>query len=203
MVSLLVFQASGITSQSPSQRIWTKKTNVMWCFLISTSKSLTPNFNPGLKYAYAQKCRTSMVKRILIETTWVGKVWVPPGPFFLSLQVSPDLHWLSIKTQTMDQQQHVRELFQQGRRRVSQDGLRTVDVLLAVYILSFCVLLCDSSPAKQCDKSCLSGKCINGSCVCDRGWVGDQCQHCQGRFKWVALVKEESICYMSASLYLK
>ncbi|XP_030195783.1 attractin-like protein 1 isoform X2 [Gadus morhua] len=83
----------------------------------------------------------------------------------------------------MDQQQHVRELFQLGRRRVGQDGLRTINVLLVVYILSFCVLLCEASPAKQCDKSCLSGKCINGSCVCDRGWVGDQCQHCQGRFK--------------------
>ncbi|XP_016519117.1 attractin-like protein 1 isoform X2 [Poecilia formosa] len=34
-----------------------------------------------------------------------------------------------------------------------------------------------------CVKSCFSGKCINGSCVCDHGWVGDQCQHCQGRFK--------------------
>ncbi|CAG12613.1 unnamed protein product, partial [Tetraodon nigroviridis] len=40
-----------------------------------------------------------------------------------------------------------------------------------------------ASPAKPCDKPCLSGKCINGSCVCERGWVGDQCQHCQGRFK--------------------
>uniref|UniRef100_A0A669BQL6 Attractin like 1 n=1 Tax=Oreochromis niloticus TaxID=8128 RepID=A0A669BQL6_ORENI len=40
-----------------------------------------------------------------------------------------------------------------------------------------------SSVSKSCDKSCFSGKCINGTCVCDHGWVGDQCQHCQGRFK--------------------
>lgn len=45
------------------------------------------------------------------------------------------------------------------------------------------VLLTDASPPKTCEKNCLSGKCVNGSCVCDRGWVGDQCQHCQGRFK--------------------
>lgn len=45
------------------------------------------------------------------------------------------------------------------------------------------VLLTHASPAKSCDKNCNSGKCINGSCVCERGWVGDQCQHCQGRFK--------------------
>lgn len=47
------------------------------------------------------------------------------------------------------------------------------------------VLISDGSPSKPCEKSCLSGRCVNGSCVCDRGWVGDQCQHCQGRFKWV------------------
>uniref|UniRef100_A0AAQ5YU46 Attractin-like 1a n=1 Tax=Amphiprion ocellaris TaxID=80972 RepID=A0AAQ5YU46_AMPOC len=40
-----------------------------------------------------------------------------------------------------------------------------------------------SSVSKSCDKNCFSGKCVNGSCVCDHGWVGDQCQHCQGRFK--------------------
>ncbi|XP_026132176.1 attractin-like protein 1 isoform X1 [Carassius auratus] len=45
------------------------------------------------------------------------------------------------------------------------------------------VLISDGSPSNPCEKSCLSGRCVNGSCVCDRGWVGDQCQHCQGRFK--------------------
>uniref|UniRef100_A0A8C2X7D6 Attractin-like 1a n=1 Tax=Cyclopterus lumpus TaxID=8103 RepID=A0A8C2X7D6_CYCLU len=40
-----------------------------------------------------------------------------------------------------------------------------------------------SSSSKSCEKNCLSGRCINGTCACDHGWVGDQCQHCQGRFK--------------------
>ncbi|KAK7901119.1 hypothetical protein WMY93_017888 [Mugilogobius chulae] len=34
----------------------------------------------------------------------------------------------------------------------------------------------------SCPASCFSGSCVNGTCVCDRGWVGDRCQHCQGRF---------------------
>uniref|UniRef100_H2LJV7 Attractin like 1 n=1 Tax=Oryzias latipes TaxID=8090 RepID=H2LJV7_ORYLA len=54
---------------------------------------------------------------------------------------------------------------------------------LAVYVLFCFVLLTHASPAKPCDKSCFSGKCLNGSCVCERGWVGELCQHCQGRFK--------------------
>ncbi|KAJ7984644.1 hypothetical protein DPEC_G00356900 [Dallia pectoralis] len=54
---------------------------------------------------------------------------------------------------------------------------------LLFYVFSYLVLFTCASPAKACDKNCLSGKCINGTCVCDRGWVGDQCQHCQGRFK--------------------
>uniref|UniRef100_H2S6G2 Attractin like 1 n=1 Tax=Takifugu rubripes TaxID=31033 RepID=H2S6G2_TAKRU len=55
--------------------------------------------------------------------------------------------------------------------------------------LGVCVALClvlrseATSPAKSCDKSCFSGTCTNGTCECDYGWVGDQCQHCQGRFK--------------------
>ncbi|XP_056152628.1 attractin-like protein 1 isoform X1 [Lampris incognitus] len=55
------------------------------------------------------------------------------------------------------------------------------------YAVAVCLLLyaavAHASLAKQCEKGCLSGQCVNGSCVCDRGWVGDQCQHCQGRFK--------------------
>uniref|UniRef100_A0A4W4EMR1 Attractin-like 1b n=1 Tax=Electrophorus electricus TaxID=8005 RepID=A0A4W4EMR1_ELEEL len=58
-------------------------------------------------------------------------------------------------------------------------GFKRYVLLCAMFYL---VLVTDASP-KTCDKNCLSGKCVNGSCVCDRGWVGDQCQHCQGRFK--------------------
>ncbi|XP_066535250.1 attractin-like protein 1 [Hoplias malabaricus] len=45
------------------------------------------------------------------------------------------------------------------------------------------VFLCET-----CDKQhCFSGSCVNGSCLCDHGWVGDQCHHCQGRFKLTEL----------------
>ncbi|XP_077482111.1 attractin-like protein 1 [Stigmatopora argus] len=54
---------------------------------------------------------------------------------------------------------------------------------IAVWVLIHLVVFAHASPPKTCDKSCLSGKCLNGSCVCEPGWVGDQCQHCQGRFK--------------------
>ncbi|XP_043992510.1 attractin-like protein 1 isoform X7 [Gambusia affinis] len=53
---------------------------------------------------------------------------------------------------------------------------------LGLLVLLHLVLHAGTSSA-PCDKSCFSGKCVNGSCVCDHGWVGDQCQHCQGRFK--------------------
>lgn len=61
-------------------------------------------------------------------------------------------------------------------------GMHTYLWLCVMFSL---VLMSDGSQSKPCEKSCLSGRCVNGSCVCDRGWVGDQCQHCQGRFKWV------------------
>ncbi|XP_015239606.1 PREDICTED: attractin-like protein 1 isoform X2 [Cyprinodon variegatus] len=40
-----------------------------------------------------------------------------------------------------------------------------------------------SAALRSCQKSCFSGSCVNGSCVCEHGWVGDECQHCQGRFR--------------------
>ncbi|CAL8254265.1 unnamed protein product [Lota lota] len=65
--------------------------------------------------------------------------------------------------------------------RASRDLMPTCLGLFAVVHL---VLLAEASVSpKSCDKDCFSGKCINGTCVCDHGWVGDQCQHCQGRFK--------------------
>lgn len=40
--------------------------------------------------------------------------------------------------------------------------------------------------AKECDKPCMNGQCnaATGNCVCFPGWVGDQCQHCGGRFRY-------------------
>lgn len=70
-----------------------------------------------------------------------------------------------------------------GPKPATHGDLRGINRYLVVYVLFYFVLFTHASPAKPCDKNCLSGKCINGSCICDRGWVGDQCQHCQGRFK--------------------
>uniref|UniRef100_A0A8C9X7G5 Attractin like 1 n=1 Tax=Sander lucioperca TaxID=283035 RepID=A0A8C9X7G5_SANLU len=75
------------------------------------------------------------------------------------------------------------ELLLFGPKLATHSDLRGINRYLVVYVLFYFVLFTHASPAKPCDKNCLSGKCINGSCICDRGWVGDQCQHCQGRFK--------------------
>uniref|UniRef100_A0A5F8GKD7 Attractin n=1 Tax=Monodelphis domestica TaxID=13616 RepID=A0A5F8GKD7_MONDO len=40
--------------------------------------------------------------------------------------------------------------------------------------------------AKECDRPCVNGGRCNpgtGQCICPAGWVGDQCQHCGGRFR--------------------
>uniref|UniRef100_A0A8C5QK43 Attractin-like protein 1 n=1 Tax=Leptobrachium leishanense TaxID=445787 RepID=A0A8C5QK43_9ANUR len=50
--------------------------------------------------------------------------------------------------------------------------------------LFYLLLFAHSSQGKSCEKSpCFSGRCINSTCLCDPGWVGEQCHHCQGRFK--------------------
>ncbi|XP_077114034.1 attractin-like protein 1 isoform X1 [Ranitomeya variabilis] len=50
--------------------------------------------------------------------------------------------------------------------------------------LFYLLLFAHSSQGRACDKSpCFSGRCVNSTCVCDPGWVGEQCHHCQGRFK--------------------
>eukprot|EP00064_Thunnus_orientalis_P023028 superscaffoldBa00008322_g23253 len=75
------------------------------------------------------------------------------------------------------------KLFLFGPKIATHSDLRVINRYLVICVLFYLVLFTHASPAKSCDKNCLSGKCINGSCICDRGWVGDQCQHCQGRFK--------------------
>uniref|UniRef100_A0A8B9G002 Attractin n=1 Tax=Amazona collaria TaxID=241587 RepID=A0A8B9G002_9PSIT len=43
-----------------------------------------------------------------------------------------------------------------------------------------------AAAAKECDKPCANGgRCqpASGQCECQPGWVGDQCQHCGGRFR--------------------
>lgn len=56
---------------------------------------------------------------------------------------------------------------------------------LLCYGFLYLALYAQVSQSKPCERtgSCFSGRCINSTCLCDPGWVGDQCQHCQGRFK--------------------
>uniref|UniRef100_A0A3B1J5R2 Attractin n=1 Tax=Astyanax mexicanus TaxID=7994 RepID=A0A3B1J5R2_ASTMX len=60
--------------------------------------------------------------------------------------------------------------------------LRTLLVLSA---LGGLVCMVAAAEAKDCDRTCVNGRCnpANGNCLCDPGWVGDQCQHCGGRFR--------------------
>ncbi|XP_071895918.1 attractin-like protein 1 isoform X1 [Anas platyrhynchos] len=63
-------------------------------------------------------------------------------------------------------------------------SLLDVNSWLLFYAFFYLALYAQVSQSKSCDKiSCFSGHCVNSTCVCDQGWVGDQCQHCQGRFK--------------------
>lgn len=63
-------------------------------------------------------------------------------------------------------------------------SLLDVNSWLLFYGFLYLALYAQVSQSKSCDKiSCFSGHCVNSTCVCDQGWVGDQCQHCQGRFK--------------------
>ncbi|XP_042565745.1 attractin-like [Clupea harengus] len=57
--------------------------------------------------------------------------------------------------------------------------------LLSFAALAVLVQLPTLAEAKECEKPCMNGKCnaATGNCLCDPGWVGDQCQHCGGRFR--------------------
>ncbi|XP_067277923.1 attractin-like protein 1 isoform X1 [Pseudorasbora parva] len=61
---------------------------------------------------------------------------------------------------------------------------RTEEPFHLFTFMMFYLLICtEGSYSRTCEKNCIFGRCINGTCVCDQGWAGDQCQHCQGRFK--------------------
>uniref|UniRef100_A0A3P8WFD4 Attractin n=1 Tax=Cynoglossus semilaevis TaxID=244447 RepID=A0A3P8WFD4_CYNSE len=65
---------------------------------------------------------------------------------------------------------------------------RSLLMLGAALLLSVTGLLSAlpaATDAKDCDKVCVNGRCnaATGTCVCFPGWVGDQCQHCGGRFR--------------------
>uniref|UniRef100_A0A8C7UMU6 Attractin-like protein 1 n=1 Tax=Oncorhynchus mykiss TaxID=8022 RepID=A0A8C7UMU6_ONCMY len=69
--------------------------------------------------------------------------------------------------------------------RIGYPNMRPQDIkiYLGAFLMLYLVFYTEATVSKSCDKNCFSGKCINGTCVCDQGWVGAQCQHCQGRFK--------------------
>lgn len=76
------------------------------------------------------------------------------------------------------------------RRACSGTGWgRSLPMLTAALLLSAIGLLSGLpgfTEAKECDKPCMNGHCntATGNCVCFPGWVGDQCQHCGGRFRY-------------------
>uniref|UniRef100_A0A1I7WLI1 SOCS box domain-containing protein n=1 Tax=Heterorhabditis bacteriophora TaxID=37862 RepID=A0A1I7WLI1_HETBA len=45
----------------------------------------------------------------------------------------------------------------------------------------------DQSLSTACDRHCYNGVCLNGTCVCSKGWVGSQCDHCYGRINDLAM----------------
>uniref|UniRef100_G3PBV2 Attractin like 1 n=1 Tax=Gasterosteus aculeatus aculeatus TaxID=481459 RepID=G3PBV2_GASAC len=74
------------------------------------------------------------------------------------------------------------------RPRARAERTRVPTTYLGVLVMLHLVLHAEaSSVSRSCATDCPSGKCIDGSCACDRGWVGDRCQHCQGRFKLTEL----------------
>ncbi|XP_067858251.1 attractin-like protein 1 isoform X2 [Heptranchias perlo] len=65
----------------------------------------------------------------------------------------------------------------------ARDGLDTCRYCVC-YALLYLVLSARVGLCRECDKAtCIYGRCVNGSCICNQGWVGEQCQHCGGRFK--------------------
>lgn len=63
---------------------------------------------------------------------------------------------------------------------------RSPPVLTAALLLLLLSGLPGLTEAKDCDKPCVNGQCnaATGHCACSPGWVGDQCQHCGGRFRY-------------------
>lgn len=67
----------------------------------------------------------------------------------------------------------------------ASSGLLAGSSWLLSYGFLYLALYAQVSQSKPCERtgSCFSGRCVNATCLCDPGWVGDRCQHCQGRFK--------------------
>ncbi|XP_016350258.1 attractin-like [Sinocyclocheilus anshuiensis] len=92
---------------------------------------------------------------------------------------------------------HLQEPLLEVRRALGRDWCLTLGLtriglhgtvlrsILFITALSGLVRLPAATEAKECDKPCLNGQCntASGVCVCEPGWVGEQCQHCGGRFR--------------------
>ncbi|XP_077586752.1 attractin isoform X1 [Stigmatopora nigra] len=71
---------------------------------------------------------------------------------------------------------------------VDSGGRSAVAGLLVALVMSAGLSRGSGAVLKECDKPCVNGECnaATGGCVCYPGWVGDQCQHCGGRFRLTA-----------------
>jgi hypothetical protein len=65
-------------------------------------------------------------------------------------------------------------------------------LFICLFLFVIFLLFSESKGKTQCDDiNCREGKCINASCVCDKGWKGAACEHCTGRVRYVFLLIEE------------
>lgn len=71
------------------------------------------------------------------------------------------------------------------RSRGHTDHRPSAAVVAGWLIVLYCLAHLPMSAGKECEKPCVNGQCsaLTGQCLCESGWVGDQCQHCGGRFK--------------------
>ncbi|CAH1259216.1 ATRNL1 [Branchiostoma lanceolatum] len=61
---------------------------------------------------------------------------------------------------------------------------RVVHVYCFLLILGVHLLTCGQCAQRRCGPdNCVHGRCSEGECVCERGWKGEQCQYCGGRFR--------------------
>ena len=66
-------------------------------------------------------------------------------------------------------------------------------LFICLFLFVTFLLFSESKGKTQCDDTnCREGKCINASCVCDKGWKGAACEHCTGR---VRLSESEGVIF--------
>lgn len=89
------------------------------------------------------------------------------------------------------------------RRACSGSGCGRSLLMLTTALLLSVIGLLSGLPgfteAKECDKPCMNGQCntATGNCVCFPGWVGDQCQHCGGRFRYSEHTRQNKAAFIT------